>query len=310
MDQYHLINKFMPICYPINNSKKINFETLNLGYLFNNNTLIISSKIKSFDSLENTNLTNDEILNVKNIICRNNGLKKLDGIMKFQNLESLDCSHNELTEINELPNSIKSLNCSYNEIKSLSLNLNIPSLHYSIHFNCSFNQLEELEIFSVNNIEIKCTHNKLKNLKGLSNLYNLVSLDCSSNNLESFEGLSNRLDELGILISKNNNIKTLKGLPSNLPKLTILNCDADNLSAGADKSAPFGATLDFNYVPSTPNLKMLILNNIKQEEYKYIQDHHPNIQLKLLNTNILKKCRENTAYLKALDAIKKCIKNK
>ena len=62
--------------------------------------------------------------------------KKIKGILcldDFENLEYLDCSFNEITEINKLSSSLKNLNCSNNKIVKLN---NLPDYMTSYKIFC------------------------------------------------------------------------------------------------------------------------------------------------------------------------------
>ena len=77
---------------------------------------------------------NTEILDISN--------KKIEGILcldDFKKLEELNCSNNEITEINNLSFSLKYLNCSNNKIVKLN---NLPN--NMIGLNCKKNLLNEL----------------------------------------------------------------------------------------------------------------------------------------------------------------------
>ena len=65
--------------------------------------------------------------------------KNIEGLLdleEFENLKKLDCSHNKITEIINLPPSLKYFDCSYNQIDCLSgINSDLEYL------NCKKNQL-------------------------------------------------------------------------------------------------------------------------------------------------------------------------
>ncbi len=69
--------------------------------------------------------------------------KKIIGILdfkRFTKLIELYCYNNEITSLNNLPNSLKKLYCQYNKITSLD---NLPNL--LIELNCSNNQITSLD---------------------------------------------------------------------------------------------------------------------------------------------------------------------
>ncbi len=66
--------------------------------------------------------------------------KDIDGILDLSNypeLEYLDCSYNQITEITNIPYTIKYLDCSHNQIKELSYEY--TNHQFLDYFNCSKN---------------------------------------------------------------------------------------------------------------------------------------------------------------------------
>ena len=54
----------------------------------------------------------------------NKKLKKLPDLTKYTNLKILKCSNNELTELNNLPNTLTELYCDNNQLQKLN---NLPN---------------------------------------------------------------------------------------------------------------------------------------------------------------------------------------
>ena len=102
-------------------------------------TLIDQGYDTILDDYVNTNNINGET--ALSIIQK--GILDLTGIDGFSSLTSLDCSHNELTEMDLSQNIlIESLRCSSNELSALDLTLN-PALEI---LNCSSNKLPALDL--------------------------------------------------------------------------------------------------------------------------------------------------------------------
>lgn len=55
--------------------------------------------LDNFDKNKDGNISLSEAKNVKEINCSGKGIEKLDGIEKFENIVSLDCSDNQLDEL-------------------------------------------------------------------------------------------------------------------------------------------------------------------------------------------------------------------
>ena len=81
-------------------------------------------------------LSNKELLK----LLKYNNIEKLNNKYKYViEIDEIDCSNNEITEIINIPYTLKYLNCSYNKITSL---LNLPD--YMTGLNCKKNPLKEL----------------------------------------------------------------------------------------------------------------------------------------------------------------------
>lgn len=77
--------------------------------------------------------------NTKVLNLSNKNIKGILNLGRFDNLEEIDCSNNKITEIINIPKTLKYLNCEKNEITKLN---NLPDNLTGI--NCKKNQLEEL----------------------------------------------------------------------------------------------------------------------------------------------------------------------
>ena len=64
----------------------------------------------------------------------------LPDLSRFTYLQKLDCSHNQLTQLDNLPSSLIELNCSYNQLIQLD---NLPTILQKL--DCSHNQLTRLD---------------------------------------------------------------------------------------------------------------------------------------------------------------------
>lgn len=168
-------------------------------------------------------------------------LLSLKGIGYFPNLEYLDISGNQLTDLDVSANkALETLNCSGNQLTSLNVSAN-KALEY---LDCSQNQLTQLDVRSNKVLgELNCRNNQLEELKFRSNEA-LVTLLCQGNRLEKLDVSSmkslktlycfnNSLDELDL--SKNSLLETISCAGNDLlhldfsknPALKWLDC-SDN----------------------------------------------------------------------------------
>lgn len=116
------------------------------------------------------------------------GIKDLTGIEFFPELENLDCSENQLTQLDVSKNpKLKRLVCYENKLTSLDVsgNTSLTELH------CYTNQLTSLNLGENANLDIlNCVVNRLTSLD-LSGNANLTRLACSSNLLTSLDVSNN-----------------------------------------------------------------------------------------------------------------------
>lgn len=104
-------------------------------------------------------------------------LTTLEDIKHFENITTLDCSNNELTEVDLSTNTLLiDLNCSNNSIAAISI-----SSHTAMeNFDCSHNELTELDLGSNASLAtVDCSNNKITDLD-VTDLTNLTDggLNC------------------------------------------------------------------------------------------------------------------------------------
>lgn len=111
------------------------------------------------------------------------GIKNLQGLSLFSQLEKLDCSDNTLTLLNEFPEHLRSLNCAGNQLSLLRVN-SLTELEY---LNCDDNALKALDVSALNQLKfLSCRKNKLTELNVLS-LSELETLRCGDNALTALD---------------------------------------------------------------------------------------------------------------------------
>jgi len=169
------------------------------------------------------------VLNTSSLNVSNHNISNLKGIQAFQNLQTLNCEQNQLTNIPSLPSTLKNLNCGQNQLISISALpstlkyfycddnqlSNLPALPISL-FNliCSNNQLTNLPTLPPNLYELRCDTNQLTNLPTLPSA--MISLHCYSNFLTSLPTLPFNLNSL---YCGYNQLTNLPALPSSLTTL-------------------------------------------------------------------------------------------
>lgn len=186
----------------------------------------------TLDSEGNATITQETIDNTSSLYLSGRQLTSLEGLDCFVNLTSLDCSQNQLTEIDcSKFSKLTDFNCSNNSLTALDLT-NLTELEF---LYCSNNNLSNLDVS--NNPKLKkldCNGNSLPTLD-ISTLKELTYLDCS----ECFNGLSRSLYSNGTIdLSNHPNLEYLYCNENNLqtldvtqtPKLKELSCYGNNLT--------------------------------------------------------------------------------
>lgn len=160
------------------------------------------------------------------------GIKDLTGIEFFPELENLDCSENQLTQLDVSKNpKLKRLVCYENKLTSLDVsgNTSLTELH------CYTNQLTSLNLGENANLDIlNCVVNRLTSLD-LSGNANLTRLACSSNLLTSLDVSNN---PTLILLDCERNLLTSLDLSKNT-ELDTLDCSGNKLSLELSYSGRF-----------------------------------------------------------------------
>ena len=135
--------------------------------------------------------------------------KRIPSLAKYTNLEYLDISSNDLTEIPELPPSITMLSCGNNNLTSL------PELPAGLLFlNINNNNFTVVPNLPPNIKELIISCNELRVIENLPNT--LKKLCVSSNNIEHMDNLPTELIELSCTC---NSMLTISQLPPTLKKL-------------------------------------------------------------------------------------------
>lgn len=186
----------------------------------------------TLDSDGNAIITQETIDNTSSLYLSGRQLTSLEGLDCFVNLTSLDCSQNQLTEIDcSRFSKLTDFNCSNNSLTALDLT-NLTELEF---LYCSNNNLSNLDVS--NNPKLKtldCNDNNLPTLD-ISTLRELTRLDCSGCFSEPSRSLySNGTIDLSnhpnleYLYCNENNLQTLD--VTQTPKLKELSCYGNNLT--------------------------------------------------------------------------------
>ena len=169
-------------------------------------------------------VTTANINTVINLNVVNQNIMDLTGIEDFQSLQGLNCSNNQLTNLDVSSNlGLTSLICNSNQLTNLDVTSNVALLT----LQCGVNQLTSLDISS--NVALTyfvCSYNQLTNLNVSSNV-DLTYLNSNNNPLTNLDVSSNVA--LTTLLCAANQLSNLD-VSSNVA-LTYLLCAANSISS-------------------------------------------------------------------------------
>ena len=215
--------------------------------------------VKQYDYYpKNGALSKVELDEVLEMDCSGLGISSLTGISNFQMLKELDCSDNQLTELDlkgvteieilDCSNNalerlswprklrentsgfgnalIRILNCSHNDLTSLDLD----SSMYLEEVDCSYNQITRIYSNRLLNMKsINISHNPAKLMSQMSFFPKLETLICSSMNLEELNLANIRITEIKSLDCSNNLLSNLD--TTVLKNLQTLDCHSNVLTS-------------------------------------------------------------------------------
>ncbi len=162
--------------------------------------------------------TCSNITGASSINCSNKNIGDLYGINFFDNLQTLNCTNNNLTALNELPSALLELYCVNNDLSSIqSLPNNLTIL------DCTNNLLTSLPTLPFSLTSLTANSNDLTSLPNLPN--NLITLNANVNQINSLPVLPALLINLFI---SDNQLTSLQPLPTNLVRLS---CGKNQISS-------------------------------------------------------------------------------
>jgi hypothetical protein len=191
---------------------------------------------------------------VNNLYLQSYGIISLEGIQSFINLGFLNCSYNEINDIDLTQNiNLGQLHCYHNQIVDLDLTQNINL----IHVNCAFNNIEVLDVSQ--NLSLSTLHCRFNNLSTLdvSNNLGLRDLGCTANNLSALDVSSNT--NILFLTCGANHIEELD-LSQNV-SLYWFQCQSDEELTFLDLRNGGNSGLSLMWAYDTPNLRCILVDD-------------------------------------------------
>ena len=246
-------------------------------------------------------LTESQMNSRQSLNVSGKGISNLKGVQQFNNVLYFDCSNNNLTSLDYLPDPthktyLKSIDCSNNKITSIDLDnySNLTTL------NCSNNQIAISDPWSVlptSLTYLNCANNKITKLDFNTGGYythfdHLTNLDCSNNpyltEISSSNGQLTTLNVSGCtsltkIVCDANKISSLSSIPSSVKNLNLssnqltslptLPSGLETLSATSNKFTSFSlsnhSSIKILQIGNNPNLTSLTINNNSKLEKVY-----------------------------------------
>lgn len=195
--------------------------------------------IDNFDKDGDGEISLTEALTINKVLCSRKGIISIAGIEYLPNLEVLDCSRNEIGNIDISENKkLKHLSCYNNPICSLNIkenpllitlycgNCNIDDLDCSQNrdleiLSCRFNPLRQIDLWKNTKLILLNVRRCLLEELELRSLKKLQTLDCRENKLYEIQLYENK--ELIQMDCSYNDLHNDLYVGSN-SKLKILNC--------------------------------------------------------------------------------------
>jgi protein NUD1 len=208
---------------------------------------------------------------MKQIDLKDKRLTNLHKLDEFcAQLEELDASHNQVSQLSGVPRTVRSLRITHNRLSDLAAWGHLSNLQY---IDVSNNEIESLSGFrSLFHLRgLRADNNKIKSLDGISQLDGLLNLRVRGNSIESIDFTGSRLQRLTDLDLKDNHICQIRNLHE-LQTLSNLNLEDNDLSE-----------FSMDTIQAVWTLKYLKLGGNQLE--KIDVSRYPNLRLLYLDRN-------------------------
>lgn len=206
---------------------------------------------------------------IKQIDLKGKQLTNLHKLDEFcSQLEELDASNNQISQLNGIPASTRQLRITHNYLSDLTAWSHLGNLQY---IDVSNNELESLSAFKylIHLRGLRADNNRINSLDGIGQLDGLLNLRLRGNLIENLDFRNTRLQRLKELDLKNNVIRDVQNL-SELFSLSDLNLEDNRISSfgmGQSENMPSlkhlrlsGNNLESIDVRPFPDLRLLYLD--------------------------------------------------
>jgi len=185
----------------------------------------------NFDKDKDGEISEEEALGIKDIMCWQLNIASMTGIESFPNLEILNCMDNKLTSLDVSNNfKLKELTCSINNIETIDISKNVLLTKLLI-VSCGLSSLDVKANPEL--VELNCSDNRLTSLD-LSNNRKLERLYCQRNDLKTLD------------LRRNGAINTLNCRDN--PNLTVVYLETGQQIPNLLINTPPTSIVNLNYV--------------------------------------------------------------
>jgi len=183
--------------------------------------------LESAGKEEGTILTDEELANITEVVCKEAGVTDVTGLEKLTSIRNLDLNDNDITEIDTSANTnLQMLNLTFNEISSIDVsnNTELQGLYLNSNKLTSIDvsnntKLYDLNLYNNDISSLDVSNNTLLRYL-LVSLNNLSSLDISNNpDLERFYASDNNLSSIDL--TNNKLLVDIDLYKNNLTKLDV-----------------------------------------------------------------------------------------
>ena len=246
-------------------------------------------------------LTKSQMNAVTTLNVSGKTISSLKGIQQFENVKEFNCSNNNLSSLDYMPDPstksvLQTLNCSNNKLTSIDVQgySNLTTLY------CNNNQIafsNPRSVLPTSLTYLNCANNKITKLDFNNGYYStyfdhLTNLDCSNNpyltEVSSSDGQLTTLNVSGCssltkIVCDANKISSLSSIPSSVKNLNLssnqltslpsLPSGLETLSATSNKFTSFSlsnhSSIKLLQIGNNPNLTSLTINNNSKLEKVY-----------------------------------------
>lgn len=240
------------------------------------------SGIQHFENLTHLDCSNNRLTNLyglsllshlQELVCRRNQIAAIPDLRGLTELRLLDCAENTLAYLPALPQGLETLDCSHNELS----HVRPVEACALMELDCASNRLTTLPNLPATLRVLSVRNNQLFQLPSMSHLENLRELDCAENQFVHLEELSD-VTLLLRLDCSHNLLTTLPDLGS-AHSLCQLDCSYNQITTLPDWTdwRYYWLSMDCSHnqittLPPTPAINRMRALNLSHNQLRTLPD--------------------------------------